>query len=252
MSIQVHTPKSPAPAVALAERAPIAAGHPAHHPTHVPTQVQTQVLGVLIVDDHPLVRKGILLALRSHPEFTVIGEAGSGDDALRLLERVDPQIILLDLVMPGMEGIATIRALHARAPEAKILVLTSYEESNLVQDALQAGATGFQGKGGTIADLIQSIRSVAVGKTTLDAGAAQVLVQATQRGHALGDDLTQRERDVLGLLALGLPNAAIAEQLMIAQATVKFHVRGIRSKLRTSNRTETAAVAIRNHLVLLN
>jgi NarL family two-component system response regulator LiaR len=230
VSIQVHTP--------------IAASVPAYDPTPIP--------GVLIVDDHPLMRQGIRLALRSCPEFTIVGEAGTGEEALRLVERVHPQIILVDLVMPGMDGISTIRALHARVPEASILVLTSYEEGNLVQEALQAGAIGYQCKSLLMANLVQSIRLVAAGKPSLGPVAAHVLVQATRRGRALGDDLTQRERDVLGLLVLGLSNAAIAEQLMIAQATVKFHVRGIRTKLGTANRTETAAIAIRNHLVLLN
>lgn len=215
----------------------------------IPAPDASHVTRVMIVDDHPVVRRGIKLSLLSFPEFEVVGEAASGEEAIRLLEDVHPDIILMDLVMPGMGGLLAIRAIHDVTPDARIIVLTSFEEGGLVQEALQAGAIGYQLKGGEIDELVNAVRLAAGGIPTLAPAAAQALVRVTSAARKFGDDLTDREREVLALLARGLPNTAIAKNLVVTVATVKFHLRSIRSKLGTSTRTETVAVALQNRLV---
>lgn len=225
----------------------------AHVPTHVPTSVapvrHTPVTRVLIVDDHPVVRKGIRLILRSCSDMEVVGEAGSGEEALRVVDRLRPKIIVTDLMMPGMDGIATIRALRECAPQARIVVLTNLEAGDLVQEALKAGATAYYFKRAAMAVLIQAIRSAAQDQMSLDPEAALALAQATKRGHTLGHDLTKREHDVLGLLVQGLSNAAMAAQLVVSVATVKFHLHSIGRKLGARSRTKIVAVALHHHLI---
>jgi len=242
--------------VARDERTSIAAGEPGARlepglGTGVPMGPadRAQVAGVLIVDDHPVVRSGIRLSLLSCPDMIVVGEAGSGEEALRLVERIHPQIILMDLMMPGMGGIEAIRALHARVPEARILVMSSFEDGELVREALRAGAIGYELKSAALTDFVRAIRSAAAGRPSLAPVAAQALARVALRGRARRDNLTEREREVLRLLARGLSNAAMAEQLVVSPATIKFHLRGIRSKLGAVTRTQTVAVALRHRLV---
>ncbi len=210
------------------------------------------VTRVMIVDDHPVLRRGLRASLLSFPDFEVVGEAGSGEEAVRLFAQVRPDIILMDLVMPGMGGVSAIRAIRAIAPDAKIMVVSTYEEGDLVQEAFQAGAIGYQLKGIEIDDLVNAIRQAVSGILSLAPAAAQSLVRTTATtttARKLGDDLTEREREVLTLLARGLPNAAIADRMVVTVATVKFHLRSIRLKLGTKTRTETVAVALQNRLI---
>lgn len=206
---------------------------------------------MLIVDDHPLLRRGLRALLLSFPEFEIVGEASSGEEAVRLFQEVRPDIVLMDLVMPGMGGVAAIRAIRERVPDAKIMVVSTYEEGDLVQEAFRAGAIGYQLKGMEIDDLVSAIRQSVSGIPSLAPAAAQSLVRTTERTWKLGDDLTDREREALELLARGLSNSAIAARMVVTVATVKFHLRSIRSKLGTKSRTETVAVALQNHLVNL-
>lgn len=217
--------------------------------TPIAASGSSRVTRVMIVDDHPLLRRGLRAALMSFPDFDVVGEAGSGEEALRLVEQVRPQLVLMDLLMPGMGGVPAIRAIRQIAPEAKIMVVTTYEGGDLMQEALQAGAIGYQLKGMEIDELVKAIRQVVQGNPSISPAAALWLVQTASKTPKLGDDLTEREREVLNLLAQGLSNAAIAEKTVVTVATVKFHLRSIRAKLGTKTRTETVAVAINNHLI---
>jgi two-component system, NarL family, response regulator LiaR len=206
---------------------------------------------VLIVDDHPVLRRGLRAVLVSFPEFEIAGEASSGEEAVRLCAAVRPDIILMDLVMPGMGGIEAIRAILALEQEAKILVVSNYEEGEQVQEALEAGAVGYQLKGAEIEDLVTAIRQAVRGISSLAPAAVQALVRNTRQARQLGDDLSDRELEVLTLLAQGLTNRAIADRMVVAVSTVKFHLHSIRTKLGTKTRAETVAVALQHHLITL-
>ena len=212
--------------------------------------IMPEHIRVMIVDDYEVVRRGIAYALLEFGNIEVVAQASSGEEALRRWEQVQPDVLLIDLLMPGMGGLATIRALHETAPTLRLLALTSYQESDLVQEALQAGALGYLLKDVDPDELAKAIRLAHRGMPTLAPAAAQSLVRAaTTRPPALGHDLTEREREVLALLSEGLSNQQIAERLVITPATVKFHTRSIRSKLYASSRTETVVVALRHNLV---
>jgi two-component system, NarL family, response regulator LiaR len=217
----------------------------------LPPTGSSEVTRVMIVDDHPVVRVGLRTSLLSFPDFEIVGEASSGEEAVRLFAEVRPDIILMDLVMPGMGGIFAIRAILDIAPDAKIMVVSSFEEGDRVQEAFEAGAIGYQLKGVEIEDLVTAIRQTVSGIPSLAPAAVQSLVRNTRKARKLGDDLTDRERQVLVLLARGLSNPAIADRMVITVATVKFHLHSIRSKLGTKTRTETVAVALQNHLITI-
>lgn len=204
---------------------------------------------VMIVDDHPVVRRGLALSLLAFDDIEVVDEASSGEEALALSPDVHPDVILMDLKMPGMGGVAAIRAIHENWPAVRILALTSFQEGNLVQEALQAGAVGYYLKDITIDELAMAIRLTYAGRPTLSAVAAQALLQSiSTKQEKIGQDLTEREREVLTLLVKGLTNPQIAERLVVSEATVKFHLRSIRSKLGASSRTETVALALKYNL----
>jgi NarL family two-component system response regulator LiaR len=216
---------------------------------HFPGSRSSGVSRVLIVDDHPVLRRGLRASVLTSEDFEVVGEASSGEEAIRLFQQLRPDITLMDLLMPGMGGVSAIRAIREIAPDAKIMVVSTSEEGDLVHEAFQAGAIGYQLKGMEIDELVSAIRQAVSGITSLAPAAARSLVQTTSTAHKLGDDLTDREREVLALLAQGLSNKVIAEHMVVAEATVKFHLRHVRSKLGTKSRTQTVAVAIQNHLV---
>jgi two-component system, NarL family, response regulator LiaR len=221
--------------------------HPAHPspPPSAPDPVR-----LVLADDHALVRSGIIYSLRDRDDLQVVGEAASGEDAIRLVEQLHPDVVLMDLLMPGMGGFAAIKEIHERFPEVPVLALTSFKEGEMVEQALQVGATGYLLKDVAPEELVKAVRLAHRGMPTLAPAAAQTLVhEVARRPPALGHDLTEREREVLGLLATGLSNQQIAERLVITSATVKFHTRSIRSKLGTSTRTETVVVALRHQLV---
>lgn len=208
------------------------------------------LIRVLHVDDQVIMRNGIQFSLLAFPDIEVIAQAGSGEEALDLCAQLHPDIVLMDLIMPGMGGVATIAALQAEWPEIHVIALTSFQEGSLVEEALQAGAIGYLLKDVAIDDLAKAIRLAQRGMPVLAAAAAQALVRVvTARPPKLGQDLTERERQVLRLLAEGLSNQQIAERLVITPATVKFHTHSIRSKLGASSRTEMVVLALQNHLV---
>jgi two-component system, NarL family, response regulator LiaR len=205
---------------------------------------------VVVVDDHAVVRNGIKYSLSPYDDIEIVGEAGTGEEALELCARLNPDVVLMDLMMPGMGGMEAIAALHESHPDIKVIALTSFQEGNLVQEALQAGAISYIVKDVVVDELAKAIRLAHHGMPTLAPSAAHALIQTvTAHTPRLGHDLTERERQVLRLLAEGLSNQRIAEELVITPATVKFHTRGIRSKLGTTSRTETVLVALQYHLV---
>ena len=204
---------------------------------------------VLIVDDHAVVRSGLVAFLLAFDDLELVGEAGSGEDALRLCAERAPDVVLMDIMMPGMTGAEATRLLRQRCPSIQVIGLTSFKDEALMQQTLQAGAIGFLFKNVTADELAAAIRAARAGRPTLAPEAAQALIHAVTKPNPVGYDLTEREREVLALLVKGLNNPDIAEHLIVSRSTVKFHVSSILSKLGVASRTEAVALAVQQHLV---
>ena len=209
----------------------------------------TDPIRVMLVDDHAVVRSGLSAFLLAFDDLELVGEAGGGKEAVSLCERLRPDVVLMDLVMPGMDGAAATRAIRERCPQIQVIALTSFKETELVQGALEAGAIGYLLKNVTAAELAGAIRKAHAGRATLAPEAAQALIQATREPPAPGHDLTEREREVLALMVEGLSNPGIAARLVVSPSTVKFHVSNVLSKLGVTRRTEAVALAVQSGLV---
>jgi NarL family two-component system response regulator LiaR len=205
---------------------------------------------VLIVDDHAMLRRGLRFFLTGFDDLELVGEATSGKEALALCAQLEPDVVLMDMLMPDMDGAEVTRLVRQQCPTLQVIALTSFQEEDLIARALQAGAIGYLLKNVSAQDLAQAIREAHAGRSTLAPEATKVLIQATRQRASQPDyGLTEREREVLALLAEGLSNAEIAERLVISIATVKFHVRGILTKLGVDTRTEAVALAWQENLV---
>lgn len=212
---------------------------------------------VLLADDHAVVRQGLRTFLDLQGDVEVVGEAADGEAALDAAERVAPDVVLMDLVMPRLDGVAAIRALRERAPEARVIVLTSFGDDDRVFPAVRAGAAGYLLKDVEPAELVRAIRTVHAGQSVVHPAVAARLLEEladARRGPARepGEDLTTREREVLRLLARGRSNKRIALELGVAEKTVKTHVSHILGKLGVNARTEAALFAVRHGLAELD
>jgi NarL family two-component system response regulator LiaR len=207
---------------------------------------------VLIVDDHDMLREGLASFLSAYPDLDLAGQAASGSEALRVCETARPDVILMDLKMPEMDGVQTTRRILESYPHMKIVALTSFGEEDLVRAELQAGAIGYLLKNVSASELAQTIRAAHVGRPTLAGEAAMALLGSATGLPNPGDDLTERERDVLRLMARGLTNPEMARQLHVSRFTIKNHVSSILSKLGVSSRTEAATLALKRRLIQLD
>lgn len=209
---------------------------------------------ILIVDDHPIVRDGLVAILGTQADLEVAGQADSGEEALHLFRRLDPDVILLDLEMPGMDGVQVIKKLREVRAGVKIVVFTAFDSDERILSALQAGAKGYLLKGAPRSELFSAIRVVHQGGSLLQPVVASRLLNqlAEQQPSAPSvEELTGRELDVMHLLAQGRQNKEIAAMLFISERTVKFHITSILAKLNASNRTEAVAIALQQGLVKL-
>lgn len=205
---------------------------------------------VLVVDDHQVVRQGFTLMLSAFPEFELVGEAKNGLHAVQLCQELQPDVVLMDIVMPEMDGIEATERIREKQGKTQIIALTSFNDRrDMVESALQAGALGYLFKDVSIDELAQAIRKVHQGDPFLASDATRMLIQATRDKSAPQYNLSDREKEVLTLIVEGLNNPQIAERLVISRSTVKFHVSSILSKLGAENRSEAVALAVQNKLV---
>ena len=204
---------------------------------------------VMIVDDHAMVRKGLAAFLKTEPGIDLVGEARDGREAIEYCDQLKPNVILMDLIMPDLGGVAATRTIHQRWPNVQVIALTSFQEKELVQDALQAGAIGYLLKNVSGDELYEAIRQAYGGRPTLAPEAVQALIQPHSEAESMAADLTRREQEVLALLVKGMSNPEIAAHLVISRSTVKVHISSILSKLGVASRAEAISMAIQNKLV---
>ena len=203
---------------------------------------------VMLVDDHAMVRRGLAMYLRAFDDLELAGEAESGEAAIQLCAQVLPDVILMDMVLPGMDGAAATRVIREQFPQVQVIALTSFKEGDMIKNALEAGAIGYLLKDVSAEDLVRAIHAAHAGRVTLSPEAAQALVQTASQPPVPGLDLTEREREVLVLMVEGLNNTQIAGKLGVSPSTIKSHVSNILSKLGVASRTEAVTLALRHKL----
>jgi NarL family two-component system response regulator LiaR len=204
---------------------------------------------VMIVDDHAVVRSGLAAFLMAYDDLECVGEATGGADAVQKCVSLRPDVVLMDLVMPEVDGAEATRLIKEACPDVKVIALTSYKEDDLVHGALKAGALSYLMKNVSAAELAEAIRGACAGRSTLAPEAAQVLIEAATKGPSQEEELTSRELEILKLMAAGESNPDIAGKLFVSRSTVKFHVSNILMKLGAATRTEAVAIALQRRLV---
>lgn len=209
----------------------------------------TQPIRVMLVDDHTMVRRGLATFLQVFDDLQLVGEAETGEAAIELCGEVLPDVILMDMSLPGMDGADTTHAIRKQLPQVQVIVLTSFKEGILIKKALEAGAIGYLLKDVSADDLVRAIRAAHTGRATLSPEAAQSLVETANLPPIPGLDLTEREHEVLALMVEGLNNTQIAGKLTVSSSTIKSHVSNILSKLGVASRTEAVTLALRNRIV---
>lgn len=209
----------------------------------------SEPIRILLVDDHAMVRSGLRTFLMAYDDLILAGEANNGADAILLAGQTRPQVIIMDLIMPSMDGIHATKEIKRRYPEIQVIALTSFTDPGLVQEALAAGAIGYLLKNVSAEELVKAIRAAAQGHSTLAPEAADALVKAAGKPEPGREELSERELEVLRLMIDGKSNAQIAEALVISLSTVKFHVSSILSKLGVKSRTEAIAHATRHNIL---
>ncbi len=209
----------------------------------------TDKIRVLIVDDHDMVREGLRVLLENFDEFDVVADAADGEIGVEMCRRHNPDVVLLDMMMPVMDGVTAAGRIHDLCPDTQIVALTSFDDEHTVQDALKAGASSYVMKNVSVDDLATIIRKAHRGQATLAPEATRVLIHAATRPPSIGYDLSERELEVLAMMTKGVSNREIGEKLYISSSTVKNHVSSILSKLGAVSRTQAVAMAVEHHLV---
>ncbi|HZR43811.1 MAG TPA: response regulator transcription factor [Ktedonobacteraceae bacterium] len=210
------------------------------------------MIRILLVDDHRIVREGLASMLSTQPDLQVVGEAATGDEAITQIKRLQPEIVLLDLEMPGLDGVSVLEWTREEFPIVRVIVLTAYGSSELILDAVRAGAKGYLLKGASLEEVLRAVRIVASGGSLLEPAVTERLLGSMERilrGDRGPEVLTEREREILTRIARGLSNKAIGEELHLAERTVKFHTTIIFRKLGVANRAEAAAKALRDRII---
>ena len=213
------------------------------------TNTSSQPIRVMLVDDHTMVRRGLATFLKAFDDLELAGEAESAEAAIQVCAEVLPDVILMDMVMPEMDGAAATRAIRQKFPHVQVIALTSFKEGDLVKNALEAGAIGYLLKDVSADELVQAIRAAHAGRATLSPEATQALVETAKQPPTSGPALTERELEVLTLMVEGLNNTQIAGRLTVSPSTIKSHVSNILSKLGVASRTEAVTLALRSRIV---
>lgn len=204
---------------------------------------------VMIVDDHAVVRSGLKAFIKAYEDLELAGIARNGEEAVRLCAEIQPDVILMDLLMPGMDGAAATKVIRKNYPHTQVIVLTSFKEITMIQKAIRAGAIGYLLKDVQSDEIAEAIRLAHAGHSILSPEATQALMTFASQPGPVGADLSDREREVLALMVKGMNNAEIAAHLVVSLSTIKHHVSHILSKLEATNRAEAVALAVQNHLV---
>jgi len=208
------------------------------------------VIRIAVADDHPVVREGLVAMLETEPDFQVVGTAATGPEAVAVVARADPDVLLLDLELPQLDGVGVLRRLTAEGARVRVIAFTVFDTDERIIGAVEAGAAGYLLKGAPRAELFAAVRTVAAGGSLLAAVASSAVLRRVRgQAPAAGPTLTPRERAVLDALALGLGNKQIAARLGVSERTVKFHVSSLFAKLGAGNRTEAVTLAARAGLV---
>ncbi len=215
--------------------------------------MSSESIRIMLIDDHAIVRKGLSAYLDTYPDIDVVGEANGGAEGVAMAAKLLPDVVLMDLVMPEMDGIEATRQLKAVSPTTQVIVLTSYSEDERIFPAIKAGALSYLLKDVGPDDLVRAIKAARRGEATLHPSvAARLMHELTNARSSPLDLLTEREREVLACIARGMSNAEIADHLIIGERTVKTHVSNILSKLHLQDRTQAALLALRERLVPLD